>query len=541
LLGGNRNFFNGTATFGGTFDGTGLLLSYSRKQGDGARENTNSKLNDFSGKVTRSLNNRNFFTAKMSLYEENSNVTYSGLTENEFRQNPRGNIFKNDFFYGRRFGTSLNHTAVFSPKASLSTNIYGAYFRRDWWRQSSNSGQRPNRLNVDPDCLSLAQLNTTCGNEGRLRNYLNFGIEPRFTLNYESGNSFRGELQTGFRYHWERQRRKQANGDLPNSRSGTLSEFNVRRNPAYSAYAQNRFIFGRLAITPGVRIEKVDFERVNNLNNTVGKTKLTQVIPGIGAAVNAFKNTTIFAGVHRGFAPPRTEDIISATGGILDLDAELSWNYELGIRTRPLAGIALEATAFRLDYENQIVPASLAGGIGSAFTNGGQTLHQGFELNAQIDTGTIFNSKNNFYFRSAYTYLPTAEFRGRRFSSVSGFTTVSVTGNRLPYAPENLLTASVGYSNPIGFDGFFETVYVGNQFSDDLNTRTSLAGSNGQRGFIPSQTYLNATANFKVEKWRTTFFVTGKNLFDRTFIVDRSRGILPGIPRLVQAGVKLNF
>jgi hypothetical protein len=28
----------------------------------------------------------------------------------------------------------------------------------------------------------------------------------------------------------------------------------------------------------------------------------------------------------------------------------------------------------------QIVPASLAGGVGSAFTNGGETLHQGVEV-----------------------------------------------------------------------------------------------------------------------------------------------------------------
>jgi len=32
-----------------------------------------------------------------------------------------------------------------------------------------------------------------------------------------------------------------------------------------------------------------------------------------------------------------------------------------------------------------------------------------------------------------------------------------------------------------------------------------------------------------------------KNLLDETYIVDRTRGILPGAPRLVQAGFKVNF
>ena len=34
---------------------------------------------------------------------------------------------------------------------------------------------------------------------------------------------------------------------------------------------------------------------------------------------------------------------------------------------------------------------------------------------------------------------------------------------------------------------------------------------------------------------------TTKNLQDELFIVDRTRGILPGSPRLVQAGVKFAF
>jgi Fe(3+) dicitrate transport protein len=40
---------------------------------------------------------------------------------------------------------------------------------------------------------------------------------------------------------------------------------------------------------------------------------------------------------------------------------------------------------------------------------------------------------------------------------------------------------------------------------------------------------------------RTTLFLSVKNLFDELFIVDRTRGILPGSPRLVQAGVRLGF
>ena len=43
------------------------------------------------------------------------------------------------------------------------------------------------------------------------------------------------------------------------------------------------------------------------------------------------------------------------------------------------------------------------------------------------------------------------------------------------------------------------------------------------------------------EPLRTTFFVTVKNLLDRTYIVDRARGILPSSPRLLQGGMKIRF
>jgi Fe(3+) dicitrate transport protein len=130
-----------------------------------------------------------------------------------------------------------------------------------------------------------------------------------------------------------------------------------------------------------------------------------------------------------------------------------------------------------------------------------------------------------------------AEFTGTRFSSISTLTPIN--GNRLPYAPKTLLNGSLGYSHPRGVDTFIEAVFVGNQFADDLNRTTAIA--NGQVGLIPSSTIWNATGNYRSEKLHTTFFVSVKNLLDRTYIVDRARGILPGTPRLLQAGVKYEF
>ncbi|MER3429341.1 MAG: Fe3+-dicitrate receptor [Pyrinomonas sp.] len=549
LTGGNRDYFNGHFNFGGTWKNTGLLFDLMRKQGEGARENTRSGLNDFNFKSVSTFGARQALTLKANYYGEDSMVTYSGLREDEYRANPRGNPFRNDHFDGHRAGASATHAYIFSPDLTLTTSLYGSYFRRHWWRQSSNSAQRPNRLfnpttrTGDPDCLSMADLLTTCGNEGRLRRYYNFGIEPRFRANFSLAD-VRNEIDFGLRAHFEDQDRLQVNGDTPTARSGITVEDNLRRNQAYSGFVQNRFIFGAFAITPGLRLEHVRYLRTNRLANNgagvTGRTSLTQLIPGLGLSFSPSTAITIFAGVHRGFAPPRTEDIINnSTGGVVDLDPELSWNYELGLRSAPKRGLRFDATFFRMDYENQVVPASVAGGIGATLTNGGATLHQGVELTGRIDSAPFFDQTTNLYLRVAYTYLPAARFTGVRFSSISGFTRVSVSGNRLPYAPEHTLDAAIGLSHPRGLDAMLEATYIGRQFSDDLNTVSPTP--DGQRGLIPSYVVWNATVNYRLESWRTTFFVTTKNLFDRLYIVDRTRGILPGSPRLIQAGLKWNF
>ncbi|MGH9509386.1 MAG: TonB-dependent receptor domain-containing protein [Terriglobales bacterium] len=541
LMGGNRDYFEGAASVGGTWRNVGLLAYYLRKQGEGARENIRPGVDDLNVKATTTLGSRHAFTFRTSYYHEDSNITYSGLRLSEYLADPRQNPFRNDFFYGNRVGVSATHSFLLSANATLVTNLYGSHFDRDWWRQSSNSNQRPND-SADPACAGMANLNTTCGNEGRIRSYYVWGIEPHVRTSH-SLFGVRSETDFGFRAHYEQQKRAQKNGPLPTSRDGVTVESNERRTDAYSFFVQNRFLLNKWSITPGVRVERIAYERTNRLANgglgVTGNDSLVQVVPGLGVSYSPREKLTFFAGIHRGFSPPRAEDVVSNTGGVVELDPELSWNVEAGARTEPLRGLRLDATFFRMDYENQIVPASLAGGVGAVLTNGGQTLHEGFELFARADTGVLRSSPHNVYFRVNYTYLPTARFDGVRFSSVSGFGATSVTGNRLPYAPESLLTAGVGYSHRSGWDALLESVYVGSQFTDDLNTIATTA--DGQRGRISSFNVWNATLNYQIEAHHATLFVTVKNLFDRVYVVDQSRGLIPGNPRQVQSGVKFTF
>ncbi len=538
LTAGNRDYFNGHLRLGGS----NMLLDVTRKQSDGARDNIHSDLNDLNYKAVVGLGAAQALTLRANYYREDSTLTYSGLTEAEYGNfGARYNPFKNDEFEGRRYGLSATHQVEFGPGATLTTNFYGAVFHRDWWRQSSTTTDtqcgtvfRDARLAgtaVDPDTCNSVQ--------GRLRDYDTYGIEPRFTLAH-SAFGVASELETGIKAHVEEQKRQQKNGASPTARDGSLVEHNERDTTAYSAFVQNRFLLGRWTVTPGLRYEFIDSSRTNRLTGVTGTDTLDEWLQSLGATFNPNKNLTVFAGVHKGFAPPRTEDIIGGTGASTDVGPEESWNYELGLRAQPAPGAGLQATLFRNDFERQIAVGSIAGG--STPLAEGETLYQGLELSARVDGGGLRGTPDNPYLRVAYTYLPTAE-QETAFTQVVGGATVtgSAAGNRLPYAPEHQLTATVGYATARGLDAGIEAVYMGGQYSDFANTESAAVNGNGQTGKIEGYTIWNAVLNYRLRASGAILFLAVKNLTDETSIVDRTRGILPGGPRLVQAGLKYRF
>jgi Fe(3+) dicitrate transport protein len=571
FIGGNRDYYNGHINYGGTIGKFGGLLDILHKESDGARDNTHIDINDFNLKGVYDIDAHNALTLRANYFQEFSQVTYTGITDAEMRNfGIRYNPFKNDFFDTGRWGTSLTHKWMFNEDVTLTTSAYWSHFHRDWWRQSSTTTDdqcgntfRERRLNgqtVDPD--------TTCksndgrfSNQGRLRDYYTYGVEPRLHVTHQV-LGIPGELDAGFRAHYEEQYRRQENGAAPKARSGTLIEDNERYADAYSGFLQNRFILGDFSLTPGVRVEHVSFERKNLLRQRLnqsfaGEVDVTEVLPAFGINYNPAENVTAFFGFHRGFGPPRAEDAVSNFGNAVDVGPEKSWNYELGVRTKPIKGAQLDATLFHADFQQQNAVGSIAGGATPLAT--GKALYEGLELFGRLNFGDIFDSEHNVYLQTAYTWVGNAEtlspFQCLRVDGnlpsqsvcPGGLVSGSRKGNRLPYAPEHLLTATVGYAHPVGFDIHLETVFVDEQFSDFANFErpedvpTDRERRSGQFGKIEDYVVLNLATTYHVKPINTDVFVSVKNLLDETYIVDRTRGILPGAPRLVQAGFRLNF
>ncbi len=579
VLGGNLNYWNTHFDYGGMWGKNGFLVDYTHFQSDTPRFfNNRSKVDDLTLKTVQELSDRTQILAKFNYYREDSTIGYQGLTQNMWAtQDKHFTPFENDDMDFRRVGFHVAVNHMFNANLTATTNFFGHYISRDWSRQmqdkdgvSGGACTLTGTGSVGGDCVTGNNLDATATQaipaNGRFKNereYWVYGVEPRFHLTHAL-LGVKSEADFGVRYMYEQSERQQflnvSSGiglTCPTTQTGCLGEDTHRTTNAYSAYFQNRFfVNNEITITPGLRLEHVDYDqldrRANGANGTFTKTSLTEAMPGLGATYAPFKNYTFFAGIHRGFAPPQISDAIQSNN-VVDLDAELSWNYEIGVRGTPTHWSSFEFTGFRMDFQNQIVNQSVAGGSGATNTNGGRTTHMGFELGTKLDLLDAVKGQDkneDVIFDLNYTWVGQAEFKGIRNSSITGSAllpgeaaTVSVSGNRIPYAPKHLLTAGIGYANrafsPGAFDVRLETQCISDMFGDDRNTHDPTP--NGSRGIVRGWCVVNAAANQHVKAIDTTFFLVGKNLFDQAFMVDRTRGIYPGLPLLLQLGAKWTF
>lgn len=546
--GGSGGFARGQVRASGTWGSTGVLGVATYRRADDLRGLDFSQV-DVMLKGTVRLGARDALGIKVGAYDETSNSTYVGLTDSLFRADPLAYPGRDDLLAVRRLTASLSHQRQLGSGTSLRTVGYAFTTVRDWSRQNYGYNATRNSL----------QFSNGTGNRNRAFEVA--GLESRLRA-----LTAIGEFEGGVRAHVEGARDQFYSGTTATSRSGALRDDETRSGAAVAAFAQQHIdLTSRLRVTPGVRLEHMTFAR-NILRMRVRRTApggttflpedvdirsrdaVSVVIPGIGASWFASPSLTVFAGAHRGFAPPRTKDAFVVTDEtlaagqspsdpvVLQLDAEDSWNVELGLRAQPIPGVHVEATGFLLDFTNQIITPSLSGGSVSqaALANQGATRHRGVEVAVEVD----WEVQSGLPFRTGgQVTLVDAVFSRDRLLQ-QGAEVVNVRGNRLPYAPTVTAAFHATWgrlgSRQLRVDG----TYIGAQFADNFET---LEGSaDGRIGRIPSQTLWHLSGSLPIAGTRTALVASVKNLLDRSYIASRRpEGIKPGLPRTVQVGIEM--
>lgn len=557
---GNNDFTSLYGSIGAGDERGGVMIDALHKKGDGIRDNHDFEIQEYTAKGQLNLSDRHTLIAKASFFREDSHISETGLGLVEYNENkyqaPTGD---RDVFQHERTTFQLQHLFQIHQQVKLSTQAYYAKSERASFRQINDPGTNGGRSELDRCGTAATVANSiACGGRWRPRDFEYWGIEPRLDIQH-SLFGIDSNAVIGFRYHKENIERNQYRGADPRFQNlgyaesfegvngGTGHREQIFSNvEAKSYYVQNTFYTGDWTFTPGLRLEdisiKTDIRRAEGQPQNNPESNATnhqsKLLPGFGLTWNGIQSTTLFAGVHKGFAPPRPDRDIFAPGGAntavaVNTRPEESTNWELGLRSQYFTGVTVESTLFHTEFDDIVV----AGATPGSFINGGRSQQSGIEFAGRVDFGRVFDSSHNIYVTAAYTNLFTAKFKKTNAAADI------VDGDRLPYAPKHLASLSVGYQHPVGFDARIGVDYVSEQHEDVSyrNGRSEEDILGGRTGNIPAYALINASVNYKPVGSQVTYFASAYNLGDREYLASRVDGMVAGRQRQVFAGIRYDF
>ncbi len=541
-----------------------LQLLY--KHGDGFRENNSFDQANGTLKTLFKLNEEKTLYIKLNGNFENSNATYTGLTEYTYENDPNFNPKEDDNFRIIRTSLDLIYTNKMTENLISNTIAYSNLFDRRWWRED-DIFVRPTSLENGElvpvpyfQTGDLVRTGNGKSNFGILRTFYVGGIEQNYSVGHDIGGNS-GRVEVGGRIHWERFIDDKKIGDAPDARDGIyytgtpdstddpvkiVGQSHHYETTALALYAKEQLELQNLTLTLGTRFEVFKQDRVDRLRGSVYADKVSSVLlPGLGLNYEVGK-FNIFGGIHRGYTAPSSGALkVTNFGqnvdvGGLDLEPEKSWNMEIGFRSW-VRSLTLETAGFYIIIEDLV-----AAGRGTAFKNLGKVNLSGIELALTLGISEFVAILPDI--NTTYTYLQTEIVDGIvKSATIAGNVDVDLNGNELPYAPHHTFT--VGLSKNIGD---FLRMRADMRFVDEVFTdfeNIQYTKNRGDTGPIPSYYIVNASIDCKLNsQWR--LFFTAKNIFDKIYIGSRlhsnagqpeanlSSGILIGPRRQILIGIK---
>lgn len=547
------------ATVGNTHKNVGYLLETYQQANDGFKKldgggNTGFDTKDFMGKLMFRTNpDADIFQKvefKVGYYDEISNETYLGLTQEDFDQSP----------YRRYAGSQIDemdadhkqlqvrHFVMLSDNVDITTTAYYNQFNRNWYKLDNVNGVGISTLLANPDQYNTEYniVTGTTSNDDALslknnnREYFSQGIQTAINYHFDVGQ-FVSQLEIGARYHQDEMDRYQWVNDYkmqdgvmiqtsagePGTESNRIESAN-----ALALYMQDEISFGDWIVTPGLRYEYIEMKRENFGSNDpersgssllVNETTLNVLVPGVGINYAMTKLVNLFGGIHKGFTPP---------GPSADdqTDAEESINYELGGRYAT-DRLKVEVVGFFNDYSNLLGNDLAAGGGGGTTEqfNAGAINVMGLEYSMNYEL-LPKNEDLNMPVALSYTFTKT-EFQNAFDSDTWGEVQK---GDELPYLPDHQLNANVGIEK--GKFAFNVDAYT-------TSAMRTVAGSGSIEDALSTDSYLrlDGSISYKVKKMATVFFNI-RNITDATYIVSqRPAGLRPGLPQTLMGGIKLDL
>ena len=392
----------------------GYVLEYLALNSDGFKklnnsDNTGFDTSDLMGKIrfqtNPEANTPQSLEIKYHFYDELSNETYLGITEQDFNSTPftRYAASQEDVMDAEQKQWMLTHTLNLSDRFKIVTNAYNNTFSRNWYKLSGVivDGEKKGLDTVLSEPLEysnhLAVLKGATNSEddalfvkANNRVYSAKGIQTKIDYHWYGSSGAFHDLEVGARYHYDEEDRFQwedgyriQNFDMLLTSEGIrgVKGNRIASASAFAAYAIYKYKFKNLTLTPGIRLESINLKREDygksdpnrtGVDLSVRENNIDVWIPGLGFNYTFSNKISLFGGIHKGFSPP---------GSSPGEQAEESVNLELGSRFSK-GRLSGELIGFLNNYSN-LLGSDLAatGGTGSLDQfNAGAARVSGVEL-----------------------------------------------------------------------------------------------------------------------------------------------------------------
>lgn len=290
----------------------------------------------------------------------------------------------------------------------------------------------------------------------------------------------------------------------------------------------------RLILEGGVRLNRTEETRRTFLRDLgTGDTEappldrkvITRLSGSLGTTWTAWQDganrVNLFAGLRNTFKPAAMDFGLDSSPTILQ--PETATSFDLGAKADLLdRRLALEVSAFLMDFENLVVPQSVNGS--PTLTNAGSSRFQGVEASA------LWRASADLALRASYSYHD-ARFRDYAKDFGDG-TLTQLAGKRLEMSPYHLGGLGLALAPARGLTATAEFAYVGSVMLNQRNT----APTGGYATYA-------ASLGWRERAWELR--IAGDNLSDQRRPVaeselgDAQYYLLPG--RRVTGTLRLRF
>lgn len=583
LEAGSRGHLRGHAWYGDSLENFGYLFEGHEWRSDGFqtidRSSRDTGLNkgDYTARfrvnTSPAADNYHALELKLQDAEETSNQTYFGLTDADFnaRPNRRYGLSELDQIQTEHEQVILSYSGRFGDWLELSSSAYYNDFFRDWFKtegvdldgspnaqefsstnwfdliQAINRGQSLGGL-TPPELQAIldGSADTATGAvqlRSNARDYYSRGIQAEALFKFDTG-PVAHRLRIGTRLHEDEEDRlqrnstyTQINGRLVLDDLGLLGNAGnqVQSAEAWSGWVYNEMRWGRLQLSPGLRIEDMDLKRVR-YENRPGRTDdpsrrdpanvrdrrsndLTVVLPGLGARYELRNDLNLIFGVHKGFSAPSSDP---------NADEEESTNWEAGFRFRGNR-LELEMLAFLNDFDNLVGVCTESSGTGCTVGDlfrGDAARARGLETRLSWDWA--LRGGIGLPFEATWTWTD-AEFRSD--VADSNFFGDVRKGDPIPYIPDHQFYISQGLIWQ-RWAGYLSLNYI-----DEVCAFASC----GPFEQTDSLTTVDASVSYDLTP-RIQIFGLAQNLNDEDGIAGRQpRGARPNLDRTFIGGLRIQL